>query len=773
MPLSAKQPIITVSETALRRKGTRKTMDEKFPLALPEGTILAGQYMIEKVLGQGGFGITYRAVDHKTGQKVAVKEFFPDTLAYREATTVISYPGERTENYEYGKESFLQEAQTLAEFIGNENIVRIHSYFEENGTAYFVMDYIEGTSFDAYLKEKGGRISMKEAENILIPVMDALNVVHSKGIVHRDVTPDNIYLTNDGKVKLLDFGAARYSLGDKSRSLDVILKHGFAPKEQYTRRGKQGPFTDVYSLGATFYFALTGKRPPDSVERLDEDDLIPPSNLGVEITEYQERAILQALSVQPAERFQSMADFKQVLLQENTAANQIFFTAPPAAAPAMQQTAATMPYQTTQQGYPTVVQTAQAGPSAKEKVAPLLEKIRQMKHKKLIAGVAGGLLLAVIAVRILSGIGAGGETERASGKSAHGEDSYAEADYHGTEEPDYGTEEPVYGTEEPDYGTEESQGQSDFDASGLQIVGTTAGNIKNFGTYTANDGSEFWLDDGQHSLVWNEGYIYRNQTGTFNSLAYDRGILYFGYDGKAYMRDLMQGTAESLIAELSGHNNITRLFVTDKYYFIYDSDYILTRVSRQTGQEEESSGIDSGYFTFDNDGHLYTVGVNEDGHSTIYQYRADDFSAPVDYIWYKDGTRRFEDIVVDGDWLYVFMTDGTSTYLQRLSTDFSDESYARVWDITAYVTENGTDGDNEAICLNVKDGFVAFNVYDSDSDDFMVLYITEDPDQGFQQHQSDPDYGNCLGYVCFPCSGKASENYCWFRYNPDTDLWMW
>ena len=291
-------------------------IDENFPLALSTGTILAGQYIIQKVLGQGGFGITYLAEDHKTGQKVAVKEFFPDTLAYREGTTVISYPGDRTENYDYGKENFLQEAQTLAQFIGNDNIVRIHNYFEENGTAYFVMDYINGISFDHYLRQKGGKISVEEAEKILIPIMDALSAVHSKGIIHRDVTPDNIYICADGTVKLLDFGAARYSLGDKSRSLDVILKHGFAPKEQYTRRGKQGPFTDIYSLAATFYFAITGKRPPDSVDRLDEDDLIPPSSLGIPITDYQEKALYQALAVQPYDRFQSMETFKNVLLNE-------------------------------------------------------------------------------------------------------------------------------------------------------------------------------------------------------------------------------------------------------------------------------------------------------------------------------------------------------------------------------------------------------------------------------------------------------------------------
>lgn len=214
-------------------------MNDKYPLALPKESVLAGQYIIESVLGQGGFGITYRAKDHKTGRTVAIKEFFPDSLATRTKTTVIPFTGERGENYTYGKECFLQEAQTLGQFTGNDNIVRIHCYFEENGTAYFVMDFIEGTSLDEYIKQHGGKLSYEETAVILIPVMDTLATVHSKGIIHRDVTPDNIYITKDGTVKLLDFGAARYSLGDKSRSLDVILKHGFAPKEQYTRRGRQ------------------------------------------------------------------------------------------------------------------------------------------------------------------------------------------------------------------------------------------------------------------------------------------------------------------------------------------------------------------------------------------------------------------------------------------------------------------------------------------------------------------------------------------------------
>ena len=289
-------------------------INEEFPLALVPGTILAGRYKIEQVLGQGGFGITYKAMDTKLEKDFAVKEYFPDLFSYRTENIVIPFSGERTEDYDYGKKCFLAEAKTLARFIDNEAVIRIHRYFEENNTAYFVMDYFQGKSFDHYLKEKGGIIPFEEAEKLLVPVMDALAAVHSEGIIHRDVTPDNIYIKNDGKVVLLDFGSARYSLGDKSRMLDVILKPGFAPKEQYIRKGRQGKFTDIYSLGATFYFAITGKIPPDSFERLEQDELIPPRHLGVNISSEKENAILRALSVQASARFQTMDEFKDALL---------------------------------------------------------------------------------------------------------------------------------------------------------------------------------------------------------------------------------------------------------------------------------------------------------------------------------------------------------------------------------------------------------------------------------------------------------------------------
>ena len=299
----------------------------KYPLALPFKTVLCGRYILGHALGQGGFGITYVAMDYQTRSRVAVKEYFPDTMATRTNQTVTAFAGQRSESFYYGKQCFLEEAETLAQFIGNPNIIRVYSYFEENNTAYFVMEYVEGQSLQDYVRERGGRISWAEAKRILLPAMYALAAVHAKGVIHRDVTPDNIFMTKDNVVKLLDFGAARYSLGDKSRSLDVVLKHGFAPKEQYTRHGRQGPYTDVYSFAATLYAVTTGRIPPDSIDRMDEDDLVPPSRLGVAIPAEEEDVLLKALAVQPAERYQRMEELIQAIQQTNGIAQQ---TVPPA-----------------------------------------------------------------------------------------------------------------------------------------------------------------------------------------------------------------------------------------------------------------------------------------------------------------------------------------------------------------------------------------------------------------------------------------------------------
>ena len=246
--------------------------------------------------------------------KVAVKEYMPGEMAVRiGGLGVQPRSAARREDFAYGKERFQEEARILARFMGQPNIAGVTDYFDENGTSYFVMDYVEGISFKTYIANAGGKVSTEEALNVMIPVLRALTAVHGEGLIHRDVTPDNIYITKDGNVKLLDFGSARYSLGDKSKSLDVILKVGYAPKEQYIRRGRQGPYTDVYSCAACLYAAITGYLPPESLERLDHDTLVPPSEAGAEIPLYLERAILKGLAVQPEDRFQTAGEFLEAL----------------------------------------------------------------------------------------------------------------------------------------------------------------------------------------------------------------------------------------------------------------------------------------------------------------------------------------------------------------------------------------------------------------------------------------------------------------------------
>ena len=287
---------------------------KKFPVALRAGTVLNDRYIVGRVLGQGGFGITYLAWDTKLEAKMAIKEFMPGELATRVDGTTVSVMAEsKTEAFSYGAERFQEEARTLAKFIGNPNIAGVSDCFDENDTSYFVMDYIEGISFKTYIANHGGKVSVEDALNVMIPVLRALTAVHAEGFIHRDVTPDNIYITKDGIVKLLDFGSARYSIGDKSKSLDVILKVGYAPKEQYIRRSRQGPFTDVYSCAACFYAAITGFLPPESLERMDQDTLVPISQQGIDIPEYLDKAILKGLAVQPEDRFQSAAEFLEAI----------------------------------------------------------------------------------------------------------------------------------------------------------------------------------------------------------------------------------------------------------------------------------------------------------------------------------------------------------------------------------------------------------------------------------------------------------------------------
>lgn len=287
------------------------------PQHLPPGTVLHEKYVLGRVLGHGGFGITYLAWDLNLDMKLAIKEYMPRDFATRspEHTAVSVFTGQLESHFEHGLKKFLDEAKTLAQFNAHPGIVGVRDFFRENGTAYLVMYYLEGIDFKQYLEMQGGKVSFETALKIMIPVMDALREVHGTGTLHRDISPDNIYITAEGQVKVLDFGAARHAMNEFSKSISVILKPGYAPEEQYRSKGKQGPWTDVYAAAATLYRAIVGHVPPESLDRLEEDIIERPSKLGVDIPPEAEAALMKALAVKQTDRYQTIGEFQQALLK--------------------------------------------------------------------------------------------------------------------------------------------------------------------------------------------------------------------------------------------------------------------------------------------------------------------------------------------------------------------------------------------------------------------------------------------------------------------------
>ncbi|HEX3095412.1 MAG TPA: FHA domain-containing serine/threonine-protein kinase [Candidatus Angelobacter sp.] len=285
------------------------------PLQLLPGTILNDRILIGKQLGQGGFGITYIAYDLKTNQRLAVKEYFPREISTRSQNrrTLNPLNQENKKDLDCGLEKFAEEARLVAGLKDHPGIVSVVDFFHANGTGYIVMEYVDGRTLKQYLKERGGKIAFSEALPILTEVMAALETVHKAGILHRDVNPNNIYIEQDGNVKILDFGNAKQALGEQSRSVSVVLTPGYAPEEQYRKHGHQGPWTDIYSLGATFYRTITGQIPTESLDRMQFDDLVPPSQLNVAISAASEAALMKALAVRAVNRFQTIAQFRHAI----------------------------------------------------------------------------------------------------------------------------------------------------------------------------------------------------------------------------------------------------------------------------------------------------------------------------------------------------------------------------------------------------------------------------------------------------------------------------
>lgn len=256
---------------------------EKLPMALPTGAILLGKYVVACVLGKGGFGITYLAYDAKNDRKVAIKEYFPNSLAFREGTRAssVSVSSSERELYSNGAEKFYKEAELVSQFNREPNIVSVYEFFYENNTAYYAMEYLDGCDLKKYVSLKGGRLGENEALAIARLTCEALATIHAAGVLHRDISPDNIYICRDGQVKLIDFGASRRVLSEQSQSLSIILKHSFAPLEQYQKNGRQGPWTDIYAMGATMYYCVTGQLMDDATTRLADPILRFPSDVQV------------------------------------------------------------------------------------------------------------------------------------------------------------------------------------------------------------------------------------------------------------------------------------------------------------------------------------------------------------------------------------------------------------------------------------------------------------------------------------------------------------
>ena len=286
---------------------------------LPLYTVLERKIMIGKVIGEGGFGITYMGWDLNLEVRVAVKEYFPMGLATREtgqgrSCAISALPGARRDNYRQGLEKFMAEAQNLSKFYNLNGIVSVRDFFFANETAYMVMEYVDGVTLGAYLKNHGGRLSEQEVLTLLHPVMDSLKTVHASGIIHRDISPDNIMMTKDGRMKLIDFGAARFAGGNNERSLTIILKHGYAPAEQYQSRGNQGPWTDVYAICATMYRMITGEVPPGAMDRLHEDTLKEFKELGCKVSTKTAYALLdKGMAIRVQDRYQSMDELMEGL----------------------------------------------------------------------------------------------------------------------------------------------------------------------------------------------------------------------------------------------------------------------------------------------------------------------------------------------------------------------------------------------------------------------------------------------------------------------------
>ncbi|MBP3622200.1 MAG: serine/threonine protein kinase [Lachnospiraceae bacterium] len=283
---------------------------EEISNSLEPFTVLQNKYMVGRVIGVGGFGITYIGWDMNLQTYIAIKEYFPEALAVRDKTvsmTKVNPTASKKEVYDKGLTKYVEEARTLSKFYDLQGIVSVKDFFYENGTGYIVMEYINGITLKEYLKNSGGRLEENVVLALMKPVLASLAQIHNSGMLHRDISPDNIMVDNKNRIKLIDFGAARLQASTDDKTYTVMLKHGYAPVEQYYSNGRQGPWTDVYSICATMYKMLTGKTPQNSIERMESDGYISPADLGISISQRLDYVLRKGLAVRAEDRYQTVS----------------------------------------------------------------------------------------------------------------------------------------------------------------------------------------------------------------------------------------------------------------------------------------------------------------------------------------------------------------------------------------------------------------------------------------------------------------------------------
>lgn len=307
-----------IAERPCPKCGYKNGQESSNGNCLTPGNLLHGRYMVGTPLGIGGFGITYKCLDTKIGGICAVKEYFPANIAKRinKANTVV------IEEQNFGRynkimKRFVEEAE-LVKSLKHRNIITIYDNFYENNTAYYVMEYCDGIDLRRYTNNFARKLEYDEGMNILYQIMNGLEYIHSKGILHRDIAPDNIYVTKNNTVKILDFGSARSEMDQFDHELSVIVKVGYAPIEQYGGRGKQGSYTDIYALGATFYHLFTGRIPMESTQRVAEDNLVPFSSLRPDLPDNLKYCIEKSMELTTARRIHDIGEMKRIMGLSNT-----------------------------------------------------------------------------------------------------------------------------------------------------------------------------------------------------------------------------------------------------------------------------------------------------------------------------------------------------------------------------------------------------------------------------------------------------------------------